>query len=142
MIEKYTNKSINDKKLISIKFNLIYWSECWLFDALQLKSIEIYLYSTIYEMNNFDVELDSYLNRFHVVKWISRNRTLRESFNKTFVLKSFVHFTIRSLKVWVWSLNRSIRLIEDLLRLSNKLVWFERDDAMTKCDVFVLKTKA
>ncbi len=68
MIEKYASKNIDDKRLISIKSNLIYWSEYWLFDAFQLTSIEIYLYSTIYEMNNFDVELDSYLNRFHVVK--------------------------------------------------------------------------
>jgi hypothetical protein len=100
MIEKYSSKNIDDKELIFIKFNLIYWSEYWLFDVLQLTSIEIYLYSTIYEMNNFDVELDSYLNRFHVVKWISRNEILRESFNKIFVLKSFVHFVIYSLKIW------------------------------------------
>jgi hypothetical protein len=68
MIEKYFSKNIDDKRLIFIKFNLIYWSECWLFDVLQLTSIEIYLYSTIYEMNSFDVELDSYLNRSHVVR--------------------------------------------------------------------------
>jgi hypothetical protein len=113
MIEKYSSKSIDDKRLISIKFNLIYWSEYWLFDVLQLTSIEIYLYSTIYEMNSFDVELDSYLSRFHVVKWISRNEIFHESFNKTFVLRFFVHFVIRSLKVWAWSLNRWVRLIED-----------------------------
>jgi hypothetical protein len=113
MIKKYSSKNIDDKKLIFSKFNLIYWSEYWLFDALQLTSIEIYLYSTIYEMNNFDVELDSYLNRFHVVRWISRNEILRESFNKTFVLRSFAHFVTRSLKVWAWSLNRWVRLIED-----------------------------
>ncbi len=34
MIEKYFNKSIDDKKLIFIKFNLIYWFEYWLFDVL------------------------------------------------------------------------------------------------------------
>jgi hypothetical protein len=68
MTEKYSSKSIDDKRLISIKSNLIYWSEYWLFDALQLTSIEIYLYFTIYEMNSFDVELDSYLNRSHVVR--------------------------------------------------------------------------
>jgi hypothetical protein len=68
MMKKYFNKNIDDKKLIFITFNLIYWFEYWLFDVLQLTSIEIYLYSTIYEMNDFDVELDSYLNRFHVVR--------------------------------------------------------------------------
>jgi hypothetical protein len=68
MAEKYSSKSIDDKRLIFIKSNLIYWSEYWLFDVLQLTSIEIYLYFTIYEMNNFDVELDSYLNRLHVVR--------------------------------------------------------------------------
>jgi hypothetical protein len=68
MIEKYSSKSIDDKTLISTKFNLIYWFEYWLFDVLQLTNIEIYLYFTIYEMNSFDVELDSYLNRFHVVR--------------------------------------------------------------------------
>jgi hypothetical protein len=99
MIEKYSSKNIDDKRLISINFNLIYWSEYWLFDVLQLTSIEIYLYFTIYEMSSFDVELDSYLNRFHVVRWISRNEILRESFNKTFVFKSFAHFMIRSLKI-------------------------------------------
>jgi hypothetical protein len=113
MTEKYSSKNIDDKKLISIKSNLIYWSEYELFDALQLTSIEIYLYSTIYEMNNFDVELDSYLSRSHVVKWISRNEILRESFNKTFVLRSFAHFVIRSLRVWAWSLNWWVQLIED-----------------------------
>jgi hypothetical protein len=92
MIEKYSSKSIDDKRLISIKFNLIYWSEYWLFDVFQLTNIEIYLYFTIYEMINFDVELDSYLSRFHVVKWTSRNKTFHESFNKTFVLRSFAHF--------------------------------------------------
>jgi hypothetical protein len=106
MIKKYFNKNDDDKKLILIKFNLIYWSESWLFDVLQLTSIEIYLYFTINEMNNFDVELDSYLSRFHVVRWISRDEILRELFNKTFVLKSLVHFMIRSLKVWTKSLNR------------------------------------
>jgi hypothetical protein len=113
MIEKYSNKSIDDKELIFIKSNLIYWSEYELFDALQLTNIEIYLYFTIYEMKNFDVELDSYLNRSHVVRWISRDETFRESFSKTFVLRFFAHFVIRSLKIWVWSLNRWIRLIEN-----------------------------
>jgi hypothetical protein len=117
VIEKYFNKSIDDKRLIFIKFNLIYWSECWLFDAFQLTSIEIYLYSTIYQMNNFDVEFDSYLSRFHVVKWISRNEILRESFSRTFVLRSFAHFVIRSPRVWAWSLNRWVRLIEDLAEI-------------------------
>jgi hypothetical protein len=141
VIEKYSSKSIDDKKLIFTKSNLIYWSEYWLFNVLQLTNIEIYLYFTIYEMNNFDVELDSYLSRFHVVRWISRNEILRESFSKTFVLKSFAHFMIRSLRVWAWSLNRRVRLTEDLLRLSSKLVWSERDDAMIKCDVLVLETR-
>ncbi len=117
MVEKYSSKSIDDKRLISIKSNLIYWSECWLFDVLQLTNIEIYLYSTIYEMNSFDVELDSYLNRSHIVRWISRDETLRESFNRTLVLRSFVHFVIRSLRIWAWSLNRWVRLIEDLAEI-------------------------
>ncbi len=117
MIEKYFNKNIDDKRLIFIKFNLIYWFEYWLFDVFQLTSIEIYLYSTIYEMNSFDVELDSYLSRSHVVRWISRNEILRESFSRTFVLRSFAHFVIRSLRIWTWSLNRWIRLIEDLTEI-------------------------
>jgi hypothetical protein len=142
MIEKYFNKNIKDKKLIFIKFNLIYWSEYWLFDVLQLTNIEIYLYFTIYEMHDFDVEFDSYLNRLHVVKWISRNETLRESFNKIFVLKSLAYFVIRSLKIWAWILNRRIRLIEDLLKLLNKFTWSKKNDAMIKCDVFILKIKA
>jgi hypothetical protein len=130
VIEKYFNKNIDDKRLISIKSNLIYWSEYWLFDVLQLTNIEIYLYFTIYEMNNFDVELDSYLNRFHVVRWISRNEILRESFNKTFVLRSFAHFVIRSLRIWAWSLNRWIQLIENKRRLSSRfcLIWERRCD--------------
>jgi hypothetical protein len=116
MTEKYSNKSIDDKRLISTKSNLIYWSEYWLFDVLQLTSIEIYLYSTIYEMNSFDVELDSYLSLSHVVRWISRDEILRESFSRTFVLKSLAHFVIRSLRIWAWSLNRWVRLIEDLTK--------------------------
>ncbi len=32
--------------MISTKSNLIYWLRSWLFDALQLMSIEVYLYST------------------------------------------------------------------------------------------------
>jgi hypothetical protein len=151
MIEKYSSKSIDDKKLISIKFNLIYWSECWLFDVLQLTSIEIYLYSTIYEMNSFDVELDSYLSRSHVVKWISRNETFRESFNRTFVLRSFAHFVIRSLKIWAWSLNRWVRLIEDLteiieqalLDLSEAMRWLNVTYSYSKRErnmILLLKT--
>jgi hypothetical protein len=141
MTEKYSSKSIDDKRLISTKFNLIYWSEYWLFDVLQLTNIEIYLHSTINEMNNFDVELDSYLSHFHVVKWISRNENLRESFNITFLLRSFAHFMIRSLKIWAWSLNRWVWLIEDWFKSSSKLAWFERSDAMIKCDVLVLEMK-
>jgi hypothetical protein len=34
MIEKYSSKNIDDKRLIFIKSNLIYWSEYWLFDVL------------------------------------------------------------------------------------------------------------
>jgi hypothetical protein len=90
-------------------------------------------------MNNFDVELDSYQNRFHVVRWISRDETLRESFNKAFVLRFLAHFMIRSLRIWAWSLNRRVRLTEDLLRLLSKLAWFEKSDAVTRCDVFVLR---
>jgi hypothetical protein len=140
MIEKYSNKNIDDKRLISIKSNLIYWSECWLFDVLQLTSIEIYLYFTIYEMNSFDVEFDSYLSRFHVVKWISRDETLRESFNRTFVLRSFAHFVIRSLKIWAWSLNRWVRLIEDLAEIIEQTL-LDLRKAMRWLDVTYLYSK-
>ncbi len=68
VIEKYSSKSIDDKRLISIKFYLIDWSISWLFDALQLTSIVIYLYSTTYEMNCIDVEFDLFMSRSHVVK--------------------------------------------------------------------------
>ncbi len=141
MIEKYSSKNIDDKKLISIKFNLIYWSEYWLFDVLQLTNIEIYLYSTIYEMNDFDVELDSYLSRSHVVRWISPDEILHESFSRTFVLRSLAHFMIRSLKIWAWLLNQRVRLTKDLLRLSSKLAWSEKSGAVTRCDVPVLGTR-
>jgi hypothetical protein len=67
VIEKYFNKNIDDKRLISIKFNLIYWSEYWLFDVFLLRDIEIYLYSTIYEIKSFDVDFDSLICRFYVV---------------------------------------------------------------------------
>jgi hypothetical protein len=67
VIEKYSSKNIDDKKLISIKSNLIYWSESWLFDVLLLRSIEIYLYFTIYEIKSFDVDLDSFINRLYVI---------------------------------------------------------------------------
>jgi hypothetical protein len=114
VLEKYSSKSIDDKRLISIKFNLIYWSEYWLFDVLQLTSIEIYLYSTIYEMNCFDVELESYLSRFHVVEWISRDETLRESFSRTFVLRYLAYFMIRSLRIWAtnsidWEFTKTVK---------------------------------
>jgi hypothetical protein len=134
MTEKYSSKSIDDKRLTSIKSNLIYWSECWLFDVLQLTSIEIYLYSTIYEMNSFDVELDSYLSRSHVVRWISRNETLRESFSRTFVLRSFAHFVIRSLRIWAWSLNRWVRLIENLAEIIEQAL-FDLRETMRWLDV-------
>ncbi len=39
-------KSSEWYEMISTKSNLIYWLRYWLFDALQLISIEIYLYST------------------------------------------------------------------------------------------------
>jgi hypothetical protein len=130
VIEQYSSKSIDDKRLISIKSNLIYWSEYWLFDALQLMNIEIYLYSTIYEMNNFDVELDSYLCRFHVVRWISRDETLRESFNKIFVLRSFAHFMIRSLKIWAWFVEstNSIDWRFTKIVMLACLIWEKRSD--------------
>ncbi len=80
VIEKYSSKIIDDKRLISTKSNLIYWSEYWLFDVLSLRNIEIYLYSTIYEIKSFDVDLDSFICRLYVVF-----RSWCESFSRIFV---------------------------------------------------------
>ncbi len=75
VIEKYFNKNIDNKRLIFIKFNLIYWFEYWLFDAFLLRDIEIYLYSTIYEIKSFDVDFDSFICRLYVVfrSWCEYN---------------------------------------------------------------------
>ncbi len=145
VIKKYSSKSIDDKKLISIKFNLIYWSEYWLFDAFLLRNIEIYLYFTIYEIKNFDVDLDSFINRFYVVfrSWCEYhemnffvNRSIKFSFE---IFCSFFNSFVESLSM----INESRNSINwRIIKIVKQAYLIESDDEMIKCDVFVLKMKA
>ncbi len=66
-VTKFKNLQVNCKnnewyEMIFIKSNLIYWLRYWLFDALQLMSIEIYLYFTFLRARLF-------LNRSCFVYW-------------------------------------------------------------------------
>jgi hypothetical protein len=144
VIEKYFNKSIDDKKLISTKSNLIYWSEYWLFDALLLRDIEIYLYSTIYEMKSFDVDLDSFTCRLYVVfrSWCEYhemnffvNRSIKLSFEISCL---FFSSFVENLSM----INESKDSIDwRIIKIVKQVYLIESDDEMIKCDVFVLKTK-
>jgi hypothetical protein len=128
VIEKYSSKNIDDKKLIFIKFNLIYWFEYWLFDVLLLRSIEIYLYFTIYEIKSFDVDFDSFICRFYVIfrSWCEYhemklfvNRSIKLSFE---ISCSFLSSLAESLSmiecyVFVLSTNTSQLIISSSLSI-------------------------
>jgi hypothetical protein len=144
VVEKYSSNSIDDKRLISIKFNLIYWSEYWLFDALLLRNIEIYLYSTIYEIESFDVDLDSFICRLYVVfkSWCEYhemnffvNRSIKLSSE---IFCSFFNSFVENLSM----INESKDSIDwRIIKIVKQACLIESDDEMIKCDVFVLKTK-
>jgi hypothetical protein len=145
MIEKYINKNIDDKKLIFIKFNLIYWSESWLFDALLLRSIEIYLYFTIYEIENFDVDLDSSICRFYVVfkSWCEYhemnffvNRSIKLSFE---IFCSFFSSLAENLSMITESRNS---IDWRVINAVKQACLIESDCVMNSCDELVRRTKA
>jgi hypothetical protein len=145
VIEKYSSKSIDDKRLIFIKSNLIYWSEYWLFDVLLLRSIEIYLYSTIYEIENFEINLDSSICRLYVVfrSWcechemnLFVNRSIEFSSE---IFCSFFNSFAESLSM----INESRNSIDwKIIKIVKQACLIESDDEMIKCDVFVLRSKA
>ncbi len=144
MIEKYINKNIDDKKLIFIKFNLIYWSESWLFDAFLSRSIEIYLYFTIYEIKNFDVDFDSFICHFYIVfkSWCKYhemnffvNRSIKFSFE---IFCSFFNSFVENLSM----INESKDSIDwRIIKIVKQAYLIKNDDEMINCDVLVLKTK-
>jgi hypothetical protein len=144
VIEKYFNKSIDNKKLIFTKSNLIYWSEYWLFDVFLLRDIKIYLYSTIYEIENFDVDFDLFTCRFYVVfrSWCEYhemnffvNRSIKLSFEISY---SFLSSFAENLSM----INESKDSIDfKIIKFVKQACLIESDDEMIRCDVFVLKTK-
>jgi hypothetical protein len=71
-------KSSDEYEMIFTKSNLIYWSRSWLFDAFQLMSIEIYLYSTILRARSF-------LNRNCLVYWSYSCRARHELVENSFI---------------------------------------------------------
>jgi hypothetical protein len=144
VIEKYFNKNIDDKKLIFIKFNLIYWSEYWLFDVLLLRNIEIYLYSTIYEIKNFDVDLDSFICRFYVVF-----RSWCEYHEMNFFVNRSIKFSSEISCSFLSSFAENLSMINEskdsidwrIIKIVKQACLIESDDEMTRCDVFVLRTR-
>ncbi len=145
VIEKYSSKSIDDKKLISIKFNLIYWSEYWLFDAFLLWNIEIYLYFTIYEIENFDVDFDSFTCRFYVVfkSWCEYHE-VNFFVNRSIKLSSEISCSFFSSLAEILSMiNKSRNSIDwRVTKTVKQACLIESDDEMTRCDVFVLRMRA
>ncbi len=144
VIEKYFNKSIDDKKLIFIKFNLIYWSESWLFDAFLLRSIEIYLYFTIYEIESFDVDFDLFICRFYVIfrSWCEYHE-MNLFVNRSIKLSSEIFCSFFSSFVENLSMINESRNSIDwrIIKIVKQACLIESDDEMTSCDVFILKTK-
>jgi hypothetical protein len=145
MIEKYINKNIDDKKLIFIKFNLIYWSESWLFDAFLSRSIEIYLYFTIYEIKNFDVDFDSFICHFYIVfkSWCKYhemnffvNRSIKFSFE---IFCSFFSSFAENLSMITESRNS---IDWRIINAVKQACLIESDCVMTSCDELVRETKA
>jgi hypothetical protein len=143
--EKYSSKSIDDKRLISTKSNLIYWSEYWLFDILLLRDIEIYLYSTIYEIKSFEIDLDSSTCRLYVVfrSWcechemnLFVNRSIKLSFE---IFCSFFSSLAENLSM----INESRNSINwKIIKIVKQTCLIESDDEMIKYDVFILRSKA
>ncbi len=145
VIKKYFNKNIDDKKLIFIKFNLINWSEYWLFDVLLLQDIEIYLYSTIYEIKNFDVDLDSFINRFYVVfrSWCEYHEV------NLFVNRS-IKFSSEISCSFLSSLAENLSMINEskdsidwrITKTVKQACLIESGGEMARCGVLVLRTGA
>jgi hypothetical protein len=144
VIEKYSSKNIDDKKLIFIKSNLIYWFEYWLFDVLLLWNIEIYLYFTIYEIKSFDVDFDSFIYRFYVVF-----RSWCEYHEMNFFVNRSIKFSSEIFCSFFSSLVENLSMINEsrnsidwrIIKIVKQACLIESDDEMTRCDVFVLKTK-
>jgi hypothetical protein len=144
VIEKYSSKNIDDKRLIFIKSNLIYWSKYWLFDALLLRSIEIYLYFTIYEIKSFDVDLDSFICRFYVVF-----RSWCECHEMNLFVNRSIEFSSEISCSFFSSFAENLSMINEsrnsidwrIIKIVKQVCLIESDDEMIKCDVFVLKSK-
>jgi hypothetical protein len=145
VIDKYSSKSIDDKKLISTQSNLIYWSEYWLFDVLLLRSIEVYLYFTIYEIKSFDVNFDSFINRLYVIF-----RSWCEYHEMNLFVNRSIEFSSEISCSFLSSFVESLSLINEskdsidwrIIKIVKQACLIESDDEMIKCDVFVLRTKA
>ncbi len=145
MIEKYSSKSIDDKRLISIKSNLIYWSEYWLFDVLLLRNIEIYLYFTIYEIKSFDVDFDLFICCLYVVF-----RSWCEYHEVNFFVNRSIEFSFEMFCSFFSSFAEDLSMINEsknsidwrVIKIVKQACLIKSDDEMIKCDVFVLRTKA
>jgi hypothetical protein len=145
VIEKYSSKSIDDKKLISSKSNLIYWSEYWLFDVLLLRDIEIYLYSTIYEIKSFDVDFDSFICRLYVVF-----RSWCECHEMNLFVNRSIKFSSEISCSFFSSFAENLSMINEskdsidwkVIKIVKQVCLIWNDDEMTKCDVFILRSKA
>ncbi len=144
VIEKYFNKSIDDKKLIFIKFNLIYWSEYWLFDVFLLRSIEIYLYFTIYEIKSFEIDFDSFICRFYVVfrSWCECHE-MNLFVNRSVELSSEISCSfLSSFAENLSMINESKNSIDwRVIKTVKQACLIESGDEMTRCDVSVLRPR-
>jgi hypothetical protein len=144
VIEKYFNKNIDDKKLIFIKFILIYWFKYWLFDVLLLRNIEIFLYFTIYEIKNFDVDFDSFICRFYVVfkSWC-------EYHEMNFFVNRLIKFSSEISCFFFNSFAENLSMINEsrnsinwrIIKIVKQACLIENGDEMTRCDVLVLRTR-
>ncbi len=105
----------NDKyKVMFTKSNLIYWSRYWLFDTLQLLSIEIYLYFTFLRARLL-------LNESCFVYWLYLCHSRYE-----FVEDSFVKFSFEISYLFLISFARDLKMIMlvEMIRLINKFARF------------------
>ncbi len=115
-----------------------------MFDVLLLRDIEIYLYSTIYEIESFDVDLDSSACRLYVVF-----RSWCEYHEMNLFVNRSIEFSSEIFCSFLNSLAESLSIISEsrnsidwrIAKILKQACLIESDDEMTRCDVLVLKTK-
>ncbi len=142
MIEKYFNENINDKKLIFIKFNLIYWSEYELFDVFQLTTSR---FICILRFTRWTASMSNSTRIWVILMSWNEYHEMRLFVNRSIKLSCWDLLLISWFARWESEHDRWINEF-DWSKISRdyraSFAWSERGDVVTRCDVLVLETRA